>query len=116
MWLQDFVVVIDSLAEKVVQIDFPPTYKRAKDGSAELSVSSTEPCPLSEDSFTESKRERIPPPVKSYDFLPDLLQADPTHKPRDDIKPLHVLQPEGVSFKMDGNVLEWQKWKMHVGS
>lgn len=111
----DFVVVIDSLAEKVVQIDFPPTYKRAKDGSAELSVSSTVPCPLSEDSFTESKRERIPPPVKSYDFLPDLLQADPTHKPRDDIKPLHVLQPEGVSFKMDGNVLEWQKWKMHVG-
>jgi primary-amine oxidase len=116
MRLQDFVVVIDSLAEKVVQIDFPPTYKRAKDGSAELSVSSTVPCPLSEDSFTESKRERIPPPVKSYDFLPDLLQADPTHKPRDDIKPLHVLQPEGVSFKMDGNVLEWQKWKMHVGS
>ncbi|KAG2740699.1 hypothetical protein P692DRAFT_20880697 [Suillus brevipes Sb2] len=71
----DFVVVIDSLAEKVVQIDFPPTYKRAKDGSAELSVSSTVPCPLFEDSFTESKRERIPPPVKSYNFLPDLLQA-----------------------------------------
>ncbi|KAG2050365.1 hypothetical protein BDR06DRAFT_960323 [Suillus hirtellus] len=111
----DFVVVIDSLAEKVIQIDFPPTYKRAKDGSVELGVSSTEPCPLSEDSFTESKRERIPPPVKSFDFLPDLLQADPTHKPRDDIKPLHVLQPEGVSFKMDGNVLEWQKWKMHIG-
>ena len=34
---------------------------------------------------------------------------------RDDIKPLHVVQPEGVSFKMDGNVLEWQKWKMHIG-
>ncbi|KAG1830900.1 copper amine oxidase [Suillus variegatus] len=111
----DFVVVIDSLAEKVVQIDFPPTYKRTEDGSVELGVSSTEPCPLSEDSFTESKRERIPPPVRSFDFLPDLLQADPTHKPRDDIKPLHVLQPEGVSFKMDGNVLEWQKWKMHIG-
>ncbi|KAG1848527.1 copper amine oxidase [Suillus subalutaceus] len=111
----DFVVVIDSLAEKVVQIDFPPTYKRAKDGSAELSVSSTEPCPLSEDSFTESKRERIPPPVKSFDFLPDLLQSDPAHKPRDDIKPLHVLQPEGVSFTMDGNVLEWQRFSHREG-
>lgn len=33
-------------------------------------------------------------------------------KLRDDVKPLHVVQPEGVSFKMDGNVLEWQKWKV----
>ncbi|KAH9958245.1 hypothetical protein BGW80DRAFT_1376540 [Lactifluus volemus] len=30
-------------------------------------------------------------------------------------KPLHVVQPEGVSFKMDRHVLEWQKWKMHIG-
>ncbi|KAH9960369.1 hypothetical protein BGW80DRAFT_1363628 [Lactifluus volemus] len=29
--------------------------------------------------------------------------------------PLHVVQPEGVSFKMDRHVLEWQKWKMHIG-
>ncbi|OAX39227.1 hypothetical protein K503DRAFT_769707 [Rhizopogon vinicolor AM-OR11-026] len=112
----DFIPVIDSVAEKVVQIDFPPTYKRAADGSVELSVPTTEAYPLSEDSFIESNRERIPPPLTPFEFLPDLLeQSDPTHKPRDDIKPLHVLQPEGVSFKMDGNVLEWQKWKMHIG-
>ena len=42
-------------------------------------------------------------------------QTDPTYKPREDLKPLHVLQPEGVSFKMNGNTLEWQKWKMHIG-
>ena len=42
-------------------------------------------------------------------------QTDPTYKPREDVKPLHILQPEGVSFKMDGHVLEWQKWKMHIG-
>ncbi|KAH9958250.1 hypothetical protein BGW80DRAFT_1376670 [Lactifluus volemus] len=30
-------------------------------------------------------------------------------------KPLHVVQPEGVSFKMDRHVLEWQKWKMYIG-
>ncbi len=35
-------------------------------------------------------------------------------KPRDDIKPLHIVQPEGVSFKLDGNELEWQNWKMHI--
>jgi len=115
--LQDFIPVIDSVAEKVIQIDFPPTYKKVANGSAELSVPTTEPYPLSENSFINSNRERIPPPLKPFEFLPDLLQqSDPTHKPRDDIKPLHVLQPEGVSFTMDGNVLEWQKWKMHVGS
>lgn len=36
-------------------------------------------------------------------------------KLRDDVKPLHVVQPEGVSFKVNGNELEWQNWKMHVG-
>lgn len=36
-------------------------------------------------------------------------------KPREDIKPLHILQPEGVSFSMNGNELEWQNWKMHIG-
>ncbi|KAH9960372.1 hypothetical protein BGW80DRAFT_1363747 [Lactifluus volemus] len=30
-------------------------------------------------------------------------------------KPLHVVQPEGVIFKMDRHVLDWQKWKMHIG-
>jgi hypothetical protein len=30
------------------------------------------------------------------------------------LKPLHIVQPEGVSFKIDGHVLEWQGWKMHV--
>ena len=69
---------------------------------------------LSEDSFDTTGRKRVPPPQKSYDFLPDLLEKE-GKKFRDDIKPLHVIQPEGVSFKMDGNVIEWQKWKMHIG-
>lgn len=37
------------------------------------------------------------------------------YEPRKDVKPLHVVQPEGVSFKIDGHVLEWQNWKMHIG-
>jgi primary-amine oxidase len=54
--------------------------------------------------------------MKSFDFLPDLLAEDPEHKQRDDVKPLHVLQPDGVSFKINGHELEWQKWKMHIGT
>lgn len=59
-----------------------------------------------------------------WDFLPDLLESNTDNlkvdgrdgwKKREAPKPLHVVQPEGVSFKMDGNVLEWQKWKMHIG-
>ncbi|EGN93764.1 hypothetical protein SERLA73DRAFT_115814 [Serpula lacrymans var. lacrymans S7.3] len=111
----DFVPVIDSIAEKVVHIDFPPKYTRSADGTPVLSVATTAAPPLSDVSFTASNRERVPPPRTAFDFLPDIMaQTDPEYKPRDDVKPLHVVQPEGVSFKMDGHVLEWQKWKMHI--
>jgi primary-amine oxidase len=73
-------------------------------------VATTEPPPLTED-FATPNRPRIPPPKESFDFLPDLQEKKGDgFKLRDDIKPLHVLQPEGVSFKMDGHVLTWQKW------
>lgn len=34
---------------------------------------------------------------------------------RTDLKPLHVTQPEGVSFTVRGKEIEWQSWKMHIG-
>ncbi len=34
---------------------------------------------------------------------------------RKDLKPLNITQPQGVSFKIDGRVIEWQNWKFHVG-
>ena len=34
---------------------------------------------------------------------------------RTDLKPLHITQPEGPSFTLEGNVLHWQKWDLHVG-
>ena len=115
--------VVDSVSKKVIHIDFPPSYK-AKSSSAlfestgvnvELTRDSTAPPTLEEDAQSAANRKRVPPPQKSYDFLPDLLTQNEGFKFRDDVKPLHVVQPEGVSFKMDGHVLEWQKWKMHVG-
>ena len=120
---QDFIPVVDSVAKKVVHIDFPPTYKKKESNSlfdptgvdVELTVDSTTPPDLQTDAREAANRKRIPPPQKSYDFLPDLLAQKEGFKFRDDVKPLHVVQPEGVSFKVDGHVLEWQKWKMHVG-
>ena len=34
---------------------------------------------------------------------------------RDDLKPIHVTQPQGVSFKLDGRTIDWQKWNFHIG-
>ena len=34
---------------------------------------------------------------------------------RTDLKPLNITQPEGVTFKVNGRVIEWQNWSVHVG-
>ncbi len=34
---------------------------------------------------------------------------------RTDLKPLEITQPQGPSFIVDGNVVEWQRWRIHVG-
>jgi len=34
---------------------------------------------------------------------------------RTDLKPLEITQPDGPSFEVDGNVVEWQRWRIHVG-
>lgn len=34
---------------------------------------------------------------------------------RDDLKPINISQPEGVSFRMDGRTIDWQKWNLHIG-
>lgn len=45
------------------------------------------------------------------EYVPELL-ADGT---RNDLKPLSVVQPDGASFTVsDGNLIEWQKWRMRV--
>lgn len=34
---------------------------------------------------------------------------------RTGLKPYNVVQPEGPSYSIDGNVVEWQKWRFRVG-
>ncbi|MBA2678053.1 MAG: primary-amine oxidase [Ktedonobacteraceae bacterium] len=35
--------------------------------------------------------------------------------PRQDLKPLSIHQPEGVSFTVEGHQVHWQKWRFRVG-
>jgi primary-amine oxidase len=46
------------------------------------------------------------------EYVPRLV---PGLTPRDDLKPLEVRQPEGVSFTLDGNELRWQRWSLRIG-
>ncbi len=46
------------------------------------------------------------------EYVPALV---PGQQLRDDIKPLDIVQPEGTSFSLDGNRLEWQRWSMRLG-
>ena len=34
---------------------------------------------------------------------------------RTDLKPIHITQPEGVSFRLDGREVAWQNWRFHIG-
>ncbi|TVY30176.1 Copper amine oxidase [Lachnellula hyalina] len=45
------------------------------------------------------------------EYIPELL-SQPL---RSDVKPLIVVQPEGPSFQVNGNLIEWQKWRFRVG-
>ena len=33
---------------------------------------------------------------------------------RDDLKPLEITQPEGPSFTVDGNLVQWQRWSLRI--
>jgi primary-amine oxidase len=50
----------------------------------------------------------VPPDPGEYEaqFQPELRQ---------DIKPLHITQPDGPSFQVNGHHIRWQKWDLRIG-
>ncbi|WP_420812246.1 primary-amine oxidase [Mycobacterium kyogaense] len=44
--------------------------------------------------------------------IPDRVLARGQREP---LKPLHITQPEGPSFTVDGNLVTWQNWSLRVG-
>ncbi|KAH7137953.1 copper amine oxidase [Dendryphion nanum] len=68
-----------------------------------------------------STNERIHDEIRSFDrrkiypstaseYHPDLRP-----NPRNSTRPLQVVQPEGPSFKISGNEVDWEKWTFRVG-
>jgi primary-amine oxidase len=51
---------------------------------------------------------RVPQALHNYD-TPSL------GAPREGLKPLHIVQPEGVSFEIEGWNVRWQNWNFRVG-
>ncbi|KAI9272992.1 copper amine oxidase [Phascolomyces articulosus] len=59
-----------------------------------------------------SKFERPTIPMANHHFLPEHLGEENLRK---DLKPIQIIQPEGVSFTIRGKEIAWQKWNMHIG-
>jgi primary-amine oxidase len=51
-----------------------------------------------------------PIPMKRYDYDPEFLPA-----PAAPLKTLNVVQPEGVSFTIDGHAIAWDRWTLAIG-
>ncbi|ORY81302.1 primary-amine oxidase [Leucosporidium creatinivorum] len=60
-------------------------------------------------SQTPGPRKVGAPIEPEYDHA---LQSFP---PRTSLKPLQIVQPEGASFKVTGQLVEWEKWRFRVG-
>ena len=52
----------------------------------------------------------VPIPPEPGDF--DASSVGPL---REDIAPFEIVQPEGPGFTVEGNVVRWQRWQLHVG-
>jgi primary-amine oxidase len=52
----------------------------------------------------------VPMPAELGHYLPGKIGPL-----RDDLKPLEIVQPEGASFVVDGNHVNWSRWSFRVG-
>ncbi|KAJ4421854.1 hypothetical protein N0V82_003454 [Gnomoniopsis sp. IMI 355080] len=87
--------VMDAATKKVVRVDRMPM-------GGDLNITPND----------EIKPYKVHPP---NEYITEAQESI-----RQDVKPLHVVQPEGVSFTVTplgetGQIIEWQKWKFQVG-
>ncbi|HET7479752.1 MAG TPA: primary-amine oxidase [Rubrobacteraceae bacterium] len=52
----------------------------------------------------------IPVPQTPANYVPEEVG-----QMRTDLKPVEITQPEGVSFRVNGHEVRWQKWRFRVG-
>jgi primary-amine oxidase len=53
----------------------------------------------------------VPVPQERFDYHLDSWLPEP----RTTQKPIEITQPEGASFTLDGDVLDWEKWQVRLG-
>ncbi len=63
-----------------------------------------------EDTFSVERPEVMGEYVPRH--IPERIRNASTRPP---LKPLDIVQPEGPSFTLEGNKLEWQNWSLRVG-
>ena len=51
-------------------------------------------------------------PLLNSNFTEELVKAEVGV--RSGLKPLNIVQPEGPSFTVDGNHVNWQKWDFRI--
>lgn len=85
--------VMDSRTREIVRIDRLPT------GGYEDGITAKAPNPNILDHCAPAE------------YVPELL-SQPL---RTDLKALNVTQPDGPSFQVDGQLVQWQKWRFRVG-
>jgi len=86
----DFLVIVDAVQNKVVGIEDLPTH----------------------DDFDSSNKVGNTVPRESHNY--DFRYKDAGFLRTDD-KPITVSSPQGPSYKVTGNQIEWQKFKMRIG-
>ncbi|KAL3419444.1 primary-amine oxidase [Phlyctema vagabunda] len=56
--------------------------------------------------------ERTAIPIDEHNYLPQFISDQYNHQR---LKPVEITQPKGVSFTMNGNVISWCGFSMHIG-
>ncbi|WP_226925090.1 primary-amine oxidase [Georgenia thermotolerans] len=52
----------------------------------------------------------VPVPMDDWHYTPEHVG-----EPRTTLKPIDIVQPEGPSFRVDGNLVEWENWRLRIG-